>query len=272
MRIRDLSDHVGDLTREAEARLGEARDVTDQARQFVRTAERAYRSARWGPEMWRRVLFLPSPAQEHAERTLELEDRRFFRTLAVEQRAYDEVEQLTAGQQGEQILTDALAPELDDDWILYTGYRNQRGETDGLLVGPSGMWGVEVKHYRARLHVDGERWWYERLDANGSVVATGDAADTGGRSWGRQARDVADSLEGWLRQNEIPNRIRTVVYITHPRGWVGTVRHPCVDLVIDHQRALLDDIAASDRYLEAELRERIEALVERDHAHHNPPR
>lgn len=34
---------------------------------------------------------------------------------------------------------------LSNDWRLFRGYANRRGEVDLLLVGPQGIWAVEVK-------------------------------------------------------------------------------------------------------------------------------
>jgi Holliday junction resolvase-like predicted endonuclease len=53
-------------------------------------------------------------------------------------------------------LSNEGCPVLDDAWVMIRGYRNRRGETDHVLVGPGGVWAVEVKRRRIRLHATGE--------------------------------------------------------------------------------------------------------------------
>lgn len=38
---------------------------------------------------------------------------------------------------------------LDDAWVLIKGYKNPRGEIDYLLLGPGGLFAVEVKYVNA---------------------------------------------------------------------------------------------------------------------------
>jgi hypothetical protein len=46
---------------------------------------------------------------------------------------------------------------LSNDWVLLRGYRNRRGETDPVLVGPAGVWAIEVKRRRVLLHAVGDQ-------------------------------------------------------------------------------------------------------------------
>ena len=39
----------------------------------------------------------------------------------------------------------ALDNALDDSWTLFKGYRNRAGEIDYLLIGPTGLFAIEVK-------------------------------------------------------------------------------------------------------------------------------
>jgi len=42
--------------------------------------------------------------------------------------------------------------------VLFSGYRNRRGEIDGLLLGPSGLFAYEVKYHNATVYISGDDW------------------------------------------------------------------------------------------------------------------
>ena len=71
--------------------------------------------------------------------------------------------QQASGVRGEEALTAAVGV-LSDEWTLFRGYANRRGEVAHLLVGPGGVWAFEVKVRAVRVHVDGDRWWFEKFD------------------------------------------------------------------------------------------------------------
>ena len=103
--------------------------------------------------------------------------------------------QRSRGEEGEQRLEDALS-HLSDDWIMFRSYQSKRGEADAVLVGPDGVWVIEVKNHRVRLTVDGDQWHIDRLSTAGRPQGRQPATDRGGRPWGRQAGDAAQSLRG----------------------------------------------------------------------------
>lgn len=41
-----------------------------------------------------------------------------------------------------------------------------------MLVGPRGVWAIEVKDRAVRLNVDGDSWWYDKLSSRSYVVGT----------------------------------------------------------------------------------------------------
>src|SRR3984893_10035353 len=65
---------------------------------------------------------------------------------------------IRAGIAGEQLVATELGRTLGDDWTLLRGYRNRRGEIDHLLLGPRGLFAIEVKNLNATVDVEGERW------------------------------------------------------------------------------------------------------------------
>jgi ribosomal protein L20 len=92
--------------------------------------------------------------------------------------------QLVAGIAGEEQMTAALH-HLSDEWRLFRGYENRRGEVDHLLVGPRGVWAIEVKCSGVRVHIKGDHWSFEKFDRYGNLCGAA-------RSW--TAADVAGDV------------------------------------------------------------------------------
>ncbi len=66
------------------------------------------------------------------------------RAPVVDPQAEHRLAQQAAGVAAEDQMTVALQ-RLSDDWLLFRGYVNRRGEVDHLVVGPGGIWAIEVK-------------------------------------------------------------------------------------------------------------------------------
>jgi hypothetical protein len=227
--------------------------------------------AKRGRPLWRRLLGLATPDARAARRRLADADQRVRQARSGVDKAHVRVEQQAAGLEGEDRLARGLSG-LSDDWTMLRGYRNGRGETDHVLVGPLGVWGVEVKRQAVRVHVKGEDWRFEKFDRYGNLVETGAAADRTGRSWARQVTDVADDLGDWLRRNRMDVPVHTAVVILHERAEVGNVRRPTVDLVATDPRRLLAEIQSRPRTLTAAQRSEVLRLLRRDHKHHDDRR
>ncbi|MEV4620039.1 nuclease-related domain-containing protein [Asanoa sp. NPDC049573] len=249
MRVEMLSDHGGALLRGSRDRLRGAVAIAQleyrQAWAHVRAVHRAR-------SLWRRVRGAAPAAEQQPgspggtwqEVLLAREDR-------------------VATCWGGDPLTAALGV-LPDDWVMLRGYRNRRGETDHVLVGPQGIWAVAVKRRRIRLHAVGDRWWWEKLDARGRSIETGWAVE-GGRSWARQVNDIADDLAAWLRRNRHDVPVRTAVVLLHEQAQLGRCQDPTVSLVGTGPTQLLEALA---RYAAPLAAPEIADLVRRDHAFH----
>src|SRR3984893_5515191 len=94
----------------------------------------------------------------------------------------DTAEKIGAGIAGEQLVATELGRALDDEWTLLRGYRNRRGEIDHLLLGPRGLFAIEVKNLNATVHVDGDRWRADKYDNYGNLVEQRAITDARGRS------------------------------------------------------------------------------------------
>lgn len=179
----------------------------------------------------------------------------------------DQQEIIEAGIAGEQMVAAELGYFLDDDWVLFSGYSNNRGEIDHVLLGPRGLFAIEVKHRNAVLYIDGDDWLFEKYDRYGNLVEEGRITDRRGRSPSVQLNQPADELEKFLRRRYQHVPIDRVVIFTHPRSELGNYQDVTVSVSIGmgYAFSLISDSPIS---LQEEQLTRIERLIEQDHHHH----
>jgi hypothetical protein len=172
---------------------------------------------------------------------------------------------------GEDLIAAQLGRALGDDWTLLRGYRNRRGEIDDLLLGPRGLFAIEVKNLNATVHVDGDRWRADKYDNYGNLVEQWTITDRKGRSPSQQVNESADELERFLHERGQQIAIQRVVVLTHRRSRLGPSRHPTV-----HVGTSTDDVLRLVHDSPGELGDRQQAeigrLIRRDHDFHNKAR
>lgn len=268
MLIEQLSDHVGEMLAATERSRIEAEFEEGLWVTRHRSAAAERQLARDRRPLWRRLLSLTSDEERAALGAMDEAQFRMREARGIQHQLEQLTFQQEAGIRGEEALAEGLA-ELSDEWTLMRGYRNGRGEADSVLVGPLGLWAVEVKNRNVRLNVDGDRWWCERLDRWGNVVGCDEATDRSGRTWARQVTDVADDLERWLRRRNQEVPIRTAVMVMHQRASLGLVNNPPVDLVGTDSHHLLEAIHQRPTKISATARRTIVELIRRDHHHHH---
>jgi hypothetical protein len=173
-------------------------------------------------------------------------------------------ERIKAGMAGEQLVADELGRALGDDWALLRGYRNRRGEIDELLLGPTGLFAIEVKNLNATVHVDGDRWRGDKYDNYGNMVERRLIADRTGRSPSEQVNEPADELQRFLRERGQQVTIQRVVVLAHRRSrlvldgrdtvqvatspaGVLSLAHGSADRLGDGQRAELERLIRGER-------------------------
>ncbi len=76
-----------------------------------------------------------------------------------------QIEESRLGQEGEDRVTELILQALDGNWFLFRNIglpgRN-KGDLDLVLVGPPGVWVLEVKNFRGQYRNVGETWEYRQ--------------------------------------------------------------------------------------------------------------
>ena len=263
MRVIELSNHPGDmlhdvsLRRQATHRRAQARYedalIQHQARvQTIRVQrDRARHHHRWWT--WLRLVI-----------NVWTEQRRPPHPQSPSTDDTDTEEKIRAGIAGEQLVATELGRALDDDWTLLRGYRNRRGEIDHLLLGPAGLFAVEVKNINATIYIDGDRWRADKYDNYGNLVEQRPIEDRKGRSPSEQLNEPAGELERFLHERGQRVTVQRVVILTHRRSRVGPRRHPTVHVgtSTSYVLTLVDD---SKQQLDERQRADVQRLIRRDH-------
>lgn len=230
-------------------RIARARERLERAR-----AERDLLSRlRWGLiAWWRRLARPPRPpaalAPSHGE------------------------EAIKGGIKGEQEVADVLGVALSDAWTLVKGYRNRRGEIDYLLLGPGGLFAIEVKYVNGTFAITRERWRYVRYDRYGNQVGEGLLQDARRRPPNAQLADPLGMLEQFLASRGQPARMRPVVLLNHPKARISDCAADVGVEVLTATVQLRDLVLAADERVSTRKLTEIERLVVRDHRFHEEHR
>ena len=229
--------------------LSERQSRLDQARQQRDQARNPLSRLRWAvTAWWRRLARGPrrqaAPVLSHGE------------------------EAIMGGIRGEQEVADALNATLGNAWTLIKGYRNRRGEIDYLLLGPGGLFAIEVKYVNGTFAITREQWRYVRYDNYGNHVGDGLLADARRRPPNVQLGEPLAMLEQFLASRGHPVRMRAVVLLNHPKARVSSCAPDVGVAVLTATADLLDLIRASEGQLAARKLAEIERLIVRDHHFH----
>jgi hypothetical protein len=264
MRFVPLSDHPSDMLAEArrrrEAAGGEAEDryrqalavrqaLIEQARKHRDQARNPLSWLRWALTAWWRRLARspqrpPAVARSHGE------------------------EAIMGGIRGEQEVADVLGGALSDAWVLVKGYRNRRGEIDYLLLGPGGLFAIEVKYVNGTFAVTRERWHYARYDNYGNRVGEGIQQDARHRPPNVQLTEPLEMLEQFLASRGQSARMRPVVLLNHPKARISSCAPDVGVEVLTSTAQLRELVTAEDGLVSTSRLADIERLVVRDHHFH----
>jgi Nuclease-related domain len=270
MRSIELSDHAGDLLaksrRTTQARSDQRyrrdlaaheRSVADarQRRDQARAQGRLLTRLRWGLTAFFRGR-RPAPRPTAAVVTT------------------DDEGALEGGVRGEQEAAQQLGRKLNDAWLLIKGYRNNRGEIDYLLLGPGGLFAIEVKYVNGTFSITREQWRYVKFDNYGNPVGEGVIEDGGRRRRppNIQLAEPAEALEGFLARFGQPVPLDSVVLLNHPKARIARCDDDLGVRVLTSADRLARLALAGDAKLSKPRIAEIEQLIRRDHDFHNKRR
>lgn len=181
-----------------------------------------------------------------------------------------------AGAEGEERVAEVLADLfVTDDWTLVSGYKNQGGEIDKILVGPEGILAIEIKYVNGVVSCHRDRWCRDKYDRYGNLVETDvPIADKRGRGPSAQVNDAADRLQAFLSKRGCATRVHRAVVLSHPASELGEIRDQTVDLIATVDELTLAEIGdvLDDDGEVLDVR-RVVELLRKDHAFHQgrPP-
>ena len=260
MNVEHLSDHVGDLVDESRHKLRLLEDERAYWSGAVRQAEEDLVVARRRRSFLRR-LFNVAPLDEPRLRDDILDAERGLRSIASRVgQLENEIGAREGGAEGERRFEGELGW-LSDEWTMFRGYRNQRGEADAVLVGPDGVWTVEVKNWKARIRIDGDIWMARDSRSGAERKAT----DRKGRSPARQVQEIAASLSNRLNQVGHDMPVRTAVVVLNRHAEIEGCRRPSVDFVGTSTGVFADRVAELASSLDPNDVAAIQQLVRDDH-------
>ena len=175
---------------------------------------------------------------------------------------------LAGGVKGEQEVAVALDSALGDGWVLVKGYRNRRGEIDYLLLGPGGLFAVEVKYVNGTFRITRDRWRYVKYDNYGNPVEEGAVQDRGGRPPNVQLTEPLAVLEEFLAKRGQSVRMQPVVLLNHPKARIDRCAADTGVLVLTSTAQLVRLALGANAGISGSQLAEIERLVERDHRFH----
>jgi len=177
---------------------------------------------------------------------------------------------LEGGVRGEQEAAGQLGRKLNDDWVLIKGYRNPRGEIDYLLLGPGGLFAIEVKYVNGTFSITRERWRYVKFDRYGNAVGEGVVEDGGRRRRppNIQLAEPAELLGEFLAKFGQPVRLDPVVLLNHPNARIAACDDDLgVRVLTSTDRLARLALGGNAKLSQSRLAE-IERLILRDHDFH----
>lgn len=263
-----LSDYAGQLAQELQqvraaqqedqnARLAAMASAVDKGRrEHVSAAKQDLR--RWRLlDAWRRW-------RQAARLQKLLREIRDYRP--VPQQVSVEERQAQAGSEAERRVDVFFASALGERWTLIAGYCGPNGEIDRILIGPYGIYAIEIKGNRGVIESDGQRWLVKRYGRRGDLLDI----KTLPRAPDAQLSKAVMPLQRWLDKNGVEQRITTVVLFAAEDVRIGRMDSACADVVTtlgSLDLGCLFDPESEEERLAASQRERIVRLVVKDHHH-----
>ncbi|GAP17536.1 nuclease-related domain-containing protein [Levilinea saccharolytica] len=144
-----------------------------------------------------------------------------FILLRLADRATNEMVNYKTGRRGERRVLDLLRAYLASPWVLVHNleWPNRKwGDADIILVGPGGIWCLEVKNYSTRTRNIGDRWQYKSRFGWRNTS----------KHPGKQARRTAQTVQTYLQNHNVLVRWVQPVVVWAGEDDLLTVEDPAV--------------------------------------------
>ena len=269
MKIVTLSDHTKTMAEKAASQRKNAYDEALEAHDTAKAQRRSkilerknrirlsWQNRQWG--QWAlgvlAICLLPLPKVKPMP------------TLA---KASQEEIRWNVGSEGEDRVEVYLERYLSNDWTLINGFLSSKGEIDKLLVGPGGVYSMEVKFVNGVVSCNATTWWRDRVDNYGNIVKRNvPIADKGGRSPARQLNEATDQLQRHLDRVFGKGRVRRAVLLSHEKSAIGRLDNPGVDLVATLRNFDVLGFVGKEQHLDAQAREKVVQAISYEHEMYN---
>lgn len=139
---------------------------------------------------------------------------------SVDKKVTTEIDNARKGQEGEEAVIDTLRQNLDGNWLLFRNLTlpgKNKADMDAVLVGPPGVWVLEVKNFTGEYHNFGEHW----------EIQIGNRRKPIKKSPSRQAQNNAVRLSSFLKADGIQQYVNKAVVWANRESPL-TVEHPAV--------------------------------------------
>jgi hypothetical protein len=172
----------------------------------------------------------------------------------ITKRLEKQIEEHRRGQEGEDSVAQLMAQALDGNWHIFRNISlpgRNKGDLDLVLVGPPGVWALEVKNLRGEYHNIGETW--EWKNGKNWKAARGNPS--------RQANNSAYRLKNFLKADNVNVFVNTVVVWANPESPL-LVENPSVAVWrYDRLPDELGNIWQGERLSETERNKIVEKLI-----------
>lgn len=137
-----------------------------------------------------------------------------------------------AGSDGEELAESKLLNIFNDDWTLISGFHGYNGEVDQIMVGPYGVFAIEIKNINGSISCESDNWTKDKFDKYGNLVERDvPIRDKGGRSPSKQLNQSTQPIMNRLKQKSQSIDIYTIILLTHRRSSIGILKNQTVDYI-----------------------------------------
>ena len=147
--------------------------------------------------------------------------KRLIETVSVDR------SKIVAGLSGEKVVSDFLQRNLTWQWTIIEGFFGGKGEIDFVLIGPGGVFAIEVKNRNGVINCNGDDWSLTRPDG-----VTVPLMDNGGRSPAQQINESAGWLETEQSKAGYAVKIPKAVIWSHPKARLGVITNMSIQYLI----------------------------------------